>query len=193
MKCGQLSSAVCWSSGRRCPKKSRWMGGWLHALRSRILRPGAENLADPRQPVRHEVVTHVLGTICHPSLRSGQLVVGDPGRNRTCDLQLRRLLLYPLSYGAKPGRSCNSAFAAVRKTKSRAQSMRLPGFCQWPPGDSTGIMAAAVPQSRSGRSGASRRRSRTPGMSRWLQGIPGPLHPHKFSVNFCSRYTNCQE
>ena len=25
---------------------------------------------------------------------------GDPGRNRTCDLQLRRLLLYPLSYGA---------------------------------------------------------------------------------------------
>jgi hypothetical protein len=29
--------------------------------------------------------------------------VGDPGRTRTCDLQLRRLLLYPLSYGAKPG------------------------------------------------------------------------------------------
>ena len=29
-----------------------------------------------------------------------QLSVGDPGRNRTCDLQLRRLLLYPLSYGA---------------------------------------------------------------------------------------------
>jgi hypothetical protein len=27
-------------------------------------------------------------------------VVGDPGRIRTCDLQLRRLLLYPLSYGA---------------------------------------------------------------------------------------------
>ncbi len=26
---------------------------------------------------------------------------GDPGRIRTCDLQLRRLLLYPLSYGAK--------------------------------------------------------------------------------------------
>jgi hypothetical protein len=27
-------------------------------------------------------------------------LVGDPGRIRTCDLQLRRLLLYPLSYGA---------------------------------------------------------------------------------------------
>jgi hypothetical protein len=27
-------------------------------------------------------------------------LIGDPGRIRTCDLQLRRLLLYPLSYGA---------------------------------------------------------------------------------------------
>jgi hypothetical protein len=30
--------------------------------------------------------------------------IGDPGRIRTCDLQLRRLLLYPLSYGALPSR-----------------------------------------------------------------------------------------
>jgi hypothetical protein len=29
-----------------------------------------------------------------------KIEVGDPGRIRTCDLQLRRLLLYPLSYGA---------------------------------------------------------------------------------------------
>ena len=36
-----------------------------------ILRSGAENLAAPRQPVRPEVVTHVLGTICHLSLRAG--------------------------------------------------------------------------------------------------------------------------
>jgi hypothetical protein len=28
------------------------------------------------------------------------LKAGDPGRIRTSDLQLRRLLLYPLSYGA---------------------------------------------------------------------------------------------
>ncbi len=28
------------------------------------------------------------------------LLFGDPGRTRTSDLQLRRLLLYPLSYGA---------------------------------------------------------------------------------------------
>jgi hypothetical protein len=32
---------------------------------------------------------------------------GDPGRIRTSDLQLRRLLLYPLSYGAVPGRAFN--------------------------------------------------------------------------------------
>ena len=28
------------------------------------------------------------------------IFIGDPGRIRTSDLQLRRLLLYPLSYGA---------------------------------------------------------------------------------------------
>jgi hypothetical protein len=43
----------------------------LHALRSRILRSGAENLATPRQPVRPQVVTHVLGTFCYPCLRAG--------------------------------------------------------------------------------------------------------------------------
>ena len=55
----------------------------------------------------------VVTRICHPCLspmswvRSVTYVAGpdnwtngDPGRIRTCDLQLRRLLLYPLSYGA---------------------------------------------------------------------------------------------
>ena len=32
---------------------------------------GAENPATPRQPVRHEVVTHVLGTTCYLCLRAG--------------------------------------------------------------------------------------------------------------------------
>jgi hypothetical protein len=31
-------------------------------------------------------------------------IAGDPGRARTCDLPLRRRLLYPLSYGAAIGR-----------------------------------------------------------------------------------------
>jgi hypothetical protein len=39
---------------------------------------GAQNLATPRQPVRPKVVTHVLGTICHPSLRAGQMQAGAP-------------------------------------------------------------------------------------------------------------------
>src|SRR5580692_3743073 len=32
---------------------------------------------------------------------------GGPGRNRTCISQLRRLVLYPLSYGAKRHRGTN--------------------------------------------------------------------------------------
>src|SRR5712671_6844096 len=60
-------------------QKARHQGGrrghlarQLHALRSRLLRPGAESLATPRQPVPHEVVTHVLGTFCYLCLRAGQ-------------------------------------------------------------------------------------------------------------------------
>jgi hypothetical protein len=40
---------------------------------------------------------------CRPNyaaISMAEIEVGDPGRIRTCDLQLRRLLLYPLSYGA---------------------------------------------------------------------------------------------
>src|SRR3981081_3986136 len=47
-------------------------GRQFHALRSGILQSGAENPATPRQPVRHEVVTHVLGTWCYLSVRAGQ-------------------------------------------------------------------------------------------------------------------------
>ena len=36
--------------------------------------------------------------------------IGDPGRIRTCDLQLRRLLLYPLSYGA----ACRHLYSLAR-------------------------------------------------------------------------------
>src|SRR3982074_1471087 len=43
----------------------------LHALRSRILRPGAENPATSPQPVRHNVVTKFLGTTCHLCVRAG--------------------------------------------------------------------------------------------------------------------------
>ena len=42
-----------------------------------------KNPADHRRPVRHEGVTHVLGTICYPCLRYGQAVVGGEGGIRT--------------------------------------------------------------------------------------------------------------
>jgi hypothetical protein len=41
-----------------------------------------------------------VATVVNIPAKSLILLVGDPGRIRTCDLQLRRLLLYPLSYGA---------------------------------------------------------------------------------------------
>jgi hypothetical protein len=53
--------------------RRRHLDRQLHALRSRIHRSGAENLATPRQPVRPEVVTHVLGTFCRPCVRAGQV------------------------------------------------------------------------------------------------------------------------
>src|SRR5260370_19161564 len=65
----------------------------LHARRSRLLRPGAEDLATPRQPVRPEVVTHVLGTFCYPSLRAGHGIIGALGGIRTPDPQTRTKLL----------------------------------------------------------------------------------------------------
>src|SRR3954452_3419737 len=55
----------------------------LHALRSEILRPGAENPATSRQPIRHEAVTHVLGTYRDPCLRAGIESLGAGEGNRT--------------------------------------------------------------------------------------------------------------
>jgi hypothetical protein len=43
----------------------------VYDLGSRLLRPGAEDLATPRQPVRHAVVTHVLRTWCYLCVRAG--------------------------------------------------------------------------------------------------------------------------
>ena len=64
----------------------------LHALRPGIFRPGAEDPPTTRQPVRHEVVTYVLGTTCHLCLRAGQGVCWSERK----DLNLR----HP---GSRPG------------------------------------------------------------------------------------------
>ena len=47
-----------------------WLVSFMHYDLG-YFRPGAENPATPRQPVRHEVVTHLLGTTCYPCLRAG--------------------------------------------------------------------------------------------------------------------------
>ena len=65
--------------------------------------------------------------------------VGDPGWTRTSDLQLRRLLLYPLSYGAKAGPLVQLGLAATRKNEKPAAIYATVGSCQWPPGDSPKI------------------------------------------------------
>ena len=63
---GLALSGRCHQGSRR-----RHLDRQLHALRSRLYRSGAENFAAPRQPVRPEVVTHVLGTFRYPCLRAG--------------------------------------------------------------------------------------------------------------------------
>src|ERR1700730_536519 len=60
------------------------LAGQLYDLRPRLLRSGAENLAAPRQPLRPEVVTHVLGTFRYRCLRAGhQINGGGPSHLRT--------------------------------------------------------------------------------------------------------------
>jgi hypothetical protein len=49
-------------------------------------------------------------------------MTGDPGWIRTSDLQLRRLLLYPLSYGAVRRRSYNRIFTPGLGKKARVKS-----------------------------------------------------------------------
>ena len=57
----------------------------LHELRSRLHRSGAKDFAAPRQPVRPEVGTHVVGTDCHLCPRSRHKDCGGGGGIRTRD------------------------------------------------------------------------------------------------------------
>ena len=54
--------------------------------------------ATTRQPVRHEAVTHILGTLRYPFVRSGQLLFGERGGTRTLDPMIKSHVLYRLSY-----------------------------------------------------------------------------------------------
>jgi hypothetical protein len=74
----------CWQAkARHQESRLGHLARQLHALRSGLFRPRAENLATPRQPIRHEVVTHVLGTFRYLCLRAAQLIYGGRGGIRT--------------------------------------------------------------------------------------------------------------
>ena len=66
----------------------------------------------------------------NPCVRNGPFCCGDPGRIRTCDLQLRRLLLYPLSYGAATQslylRTGATASGRVASGWARKRCLRFP-------------------------------------------------------------------
>jgi hypothetical protein len=84
-KTNQHLNRPCRPAPRNQRSRRRHLDRQLHELRSRLHRSGAKNLATPRQPVRPEVVTHVLGTECHLCLRAGHEISGSPSRTRTCD------------------------------------------------------------------------------------------------------------
>lgn len=62
-------------AGQRLGIKEVDNGIWLVSFMSHDLGYidlGAKNIANYRQPVRHEAVTHVLGTFCYLCVRAGQ-------------------------------------------------------------------------------------------------------------------------
>jgi hypothetical protein len=59
------------------------------SARSRLLRPGAENLASPRQPVRPEVVTHAAGMFLTDVSGLDKRSAGGDGGIRTLDRALQ--------------------------------------------------------------------------------------------------------
>src|SRR5664279_5234198 len=76
---------------------------------------GVNDLETPRQPDRHEVVTHVLGTMRYLCVRAGHVRNGAPGTIRTSDPQIRSLVLYPAELRARfslaiPGSKARRAF-----------------------------------------------------------------------------------
>src|ERR1700757_1050886 len=83
---------------------------------------GVIDLATPRQPERHEVVTDVLGTFCYPCLRVGQLKNGAARGIRTPDPVITNDVLYRLSYCGGPcgKNACHLISGAGRIGKENA-------------------------------------------------------------------------
>src|ERR1700728_2472065 len=80
--------------------------------------------------------------------------IGAPGRNRTCDLALRRHSLYPLSYrGREPaGRSEDSGPGFGGGEGDRTLDLRIANATlsqlSYSPGKGPGILAAKAPNAK---------------------------------------------
>jgi hypothetical protein len=106
-----------------------------------MLRTGAERLAIPRQPVRHQVVTHVLGTFCYRCLRAGQSNFGGAGGIRTLDRALQpynglaNRRLQPLGHSSirricpTQGRAASGRFEAAEFSEGFDAASRQLGAC----------------------------------------------------------------
>src|SRR5260370_1374514 len=106
------------SAPRHQGGRRRHLDRQFHALRSRLHRSRTENPATPRQPLRHRVVTHVLGTFRYLCLRSGQRLPGGGRRIRTLGPAATAEL------GAAGGRSYAAGDVAA---DARQQTFSFPG------------------------------------------------------------------
>ena len=78
----------------------------------------------------------------------GDLFSGDPGRNRTCDIRLRRPVFCPLNYGTKAG--VEGIEPTMRDSKSRALPLGdtpkkepAPTSTTWSSGEGLGLEIGA--------------------------------------------------
>jgi len=88
----------------------------FYGLRSRLDRSGGENSAALQQSLRAKSVTYVLGTICYPCLRAGQLRIGSSGRIRTYNSSVKSYLHdQSQAYSRVPISTKSGHFPGVRR------------------------------------------------------------------------------
>ena len=119
-----------------------------YALDSTPFRPLFERVAMPSDGVLRLAIgreaDEVVGNKIHDRLHTARgddlRIRGTPGRIRTCDLPLRRRVLYPLSYWGVNARQCGYSLVTVRQPTSGTLSPKRkyiePGAPRWGAGSS---------------------------------------------------------
>ena len=127
----RINTQACWPVKSSASRKSTTaFGSPASCATISDTRPGAENPATSRQPVRHEVVTHVLGTTCHLCVRAGQrtgwLAWSDSNYGIHLDrnpFELPREFLPDLGKRKfRDGSSVSCAFASPQLRQARGKS-----------------------------------------------------------------------